>query len=73
MTDDRHTIELLTRVEEEDLRALVDGSTGITWFLGSLEGSLSGAPFAARVRYTRTWIRPEGEGWRLLAAHVSSA
>ncbi|WP_243715139.1 nuclear transport factor 2 family protein [Micromonospora sp. KC207] len=52
---------------------LVVGGTGVTWFLGTLEGTLAGKPFLARVRYTRTWILDEEEGWRLIAAHVSPA
>lgn len=62
----------MTRVEEEELSVLVVGDTGITCFLGTLEGKLSGTQFTARIRYTRTWIR-EVHGWRLLAVHVSDA
>jgi predicted ABC-type sugar transport system permease subunit len=62
----------ITRVDEDELTALVVGDTGITWFLGTLEGTLSGTRFTARVRYTRTWIH-DAHGWRLLAAHVSEA
>ncbi|MEU8071487.1 MULTISPECIES: nuclear transport factor 2 family protein [unclassified Micromonospora] len=65
--------QTMTRVHEEDLAALVVGGTGVTWFLGTLEGTLAGEPFLARVRYTRTWILDEDEGWRLLAAHVGPA
>jgi len=61
----------MTRVDEEDLAVLVVGGTGVTWFLGTLEGTLAGEPFVARVRYTRTWILDENAGWRLIAAHVS--
>jgi hypothetical protein len=61
-----------TRVDEEDLAVLVVGDTGVTWFLGTLEGAMAGEQFHARVRYTRTWIRTEA-GWRLIAAHVSAA
>jgi hypothetical protein len=63
----------MTRVNEEDLAVLVVGGTGVTWFLGTLEGTLAGEPFLARVRYTRTWILDEDKGWRLIAAHVSPA
>ncbi|MET8912582.1 nuclear transport factor 2 family protein [Micromonospora sp. NPDC004551] len=61
----------MTRVEEEDLSVLVVGGTGVTWFLGTIEGTLAGEPFLARVRYTRTWILDSDKGWRLIAAHVS--
>ena len=27
-------------------------------------------PFEARMRYTRTWIRDDRYGWRILAAHA---
>jgi ketosteroid isomerase-like protein len=63
----------LTEVHQEDLAVLVAGDTGITWFLGRLSGTFLGTDFTARVRYTRTWIRTDGLGWRLIAAHVSEA
>jgi hypothetical protein len=65
--------QALTEVSQERLDVLVDGRTGVTWFLGSLAGELKGEPFTARVRYTRTWIHTDEHGWRLLAAHVSPA
>lgn len=65
--------QVLTKVVEEDLVVLVDGRTGVTWFLGTLEGTFGGAPFAARLRYTRTWIHEDEHGWRLVAAHASTA
>ncbi|GAA1948113.1 nuclear transport factor 2 family protein [Kitasatospora viridis] len=62
----------LTRVAEEELTVLVTGATGVTWFLGTLAGAVDGQEFAARLRYTRTWVHADGGGWRLLAAHVSA-
>jgi uncharacterized protein DUF4440 len=62
----------ITRVEEEDLSVLVVADTGITCFLGTLAGTLSGTQFTARIRYTRTWIH-DTHGWHLLAVHVSDA
>jgi hypothetical protein len=44
--------QVLTRVEESELRVLVTGSTGVTWFLGTLEGGVGGEPFAGQMRYT---------------------
>jgi len=61
----------LTEVAEEDLQVLVDGTTGVTFFLGRLAGVFQGEPFSARLRYTRTWVYSAENGWRLLAAHVS--
>ncbi|WP_027346881.1 nuclear transport factor 2 family protein [Hamadaea tsunoensis] len=62
----------LTEVTEEDLRVVADGTTGVTFFLGTLSGAFEGQEFTARLRYTRTWVLGE-RGWRLLAAHVSDA
>jgi ketosteroid isomerase-like protein len=64
--------QVLTKVMEEDLTVLVEGRTGVTWFLGALEGTFAGTPFAARLRYTRTWIYDHDHGWRVVAAHASS-
>ncbi len=63
--------QVLTKVIEEDLTVLVEGRTGVTWFLGALEGTFAGTPFAARLRYTRTWIHTDDHGWRVVAAHAS--
>ncbi|RZT83665.1 uncharacterized protein DUF4440 [Pseudonocardia sediminis] len=62
--------QVLTRVDEEDLRVLVTGTTGVTWFLGSVAGTIGGQEFAARLRYTRTWAHDDS-GWRIVAAHAS--
>ena len=56
--------------KKDDL-ALVDGRTGVTWFLGTLEGAFGGVPFAARVRCTRTWLHDDAHGWRIVAAHLA--
>jgi hypothetical protein len=69
----RSGLQSMTRVHEENLEVLVVAGTGVTWFLGTLEGSTAGEPFAARVRYTRTWLHDDSSGWRLIAAHVSLA
>ncbi|MEH1015485.1 hypothetical protein V6U90_20520 [Micromonospora sp. CPCC 206060] len=49
----------------------VAGRTGVTWFLGTLRGSVAGTPFQVRMRYTRTWNRNGKHGWRIVAAHAS--
>lgn len=69
----RSRTQVMTRVDEESLDVLVDGSTGVTWFLGTLEGSYAGTPFSVRLRYTRTWIHDAQHGWRIVAAHSSPA
>jgi len=60
-------------VSEEDLTVLVEGRTGVTWFLGTVEGTFARVPFAARLRYTRTWIHDDHHGWRVVAVHASRA
>jgi Domain of unknown function (DUF4440) len=55
---------------EEDLDLLVDGRTGVTFFLGTVGGTFGGSPFVARLRYTRTWVCHDDLGWRLFAAHI---
>ena len=62
--------QVLSRVKESDLRVLVTGSTGVTWFLGTLEGIVGGESFSARMRYTRTWAREADGGWKIVAAHA---
>lgn len=64
--------QVLTALVPEELTVLVDGRTGVTWFLGRLAGTFDGEPFAARMRYTRTWIRDDRHGWRIVAAHASA-
>jgi ketosteroid isomerase-like protein len=61
--------QVLTRVEEEDLRVLATAHTGVTWFLGTLAGTVGGRPMVSRMRYTRTWLHDE-RGWRIIAAHA---
>lgn len=63
--------QVLHRLQEEELRVLATPTAGVTWFLGVLEGAIGGEPFAARMRYTRTWIRDEQTGWKVVAAHAS--
>jgi hypothetical protein len=64
----------LTRLDEEDLQVLVAGATGVSWFLGTVAGTVDGQEFTARLRYTRTWVRAGDEhGWRVVAVHASPA
>jgi ketosteroid isomerase-like protein len=62
--------QVLTRVEEEELRVLATAHTGVTWFLGTLEGTVGGRPMVARMRYTRTWTHDQS-GWKIIAAHAT--
>ncbi|MEU6562231.1 nuclear transport factor 2 family protein [Nocardia nova] len=67
----RSKAQIVNKLEEEELTVLVEGTTGVTWFLGAIEGSVHGSPFAARMRYTRTWAHDDSRGWRVVAAHAS--
>jgi ketosteroid isomerase-like protein len=58
--------------DQQDLQVTVVGSTGITHVLAVLQGTAGAQPFAARLRYTRTWVHADGT-WRVLTAHASSA
>ncbi|MEU4221402.1 nuclear transport factor 2 family protein [Actinoplanes sp. NPDC026623] len=62
--------QVITSIREQELTVLVAGETGVTWFLGVLEGTIAGAPFKAQMRYTRTWICDDRHGWRIIAAHA---
>ncbi|SEN77843.1 nuclear transport factor 2 family protein [Actinacidiphila rubida] len=59
-------------LDQHDLQVTVVGATGVTRLLASLQGTAAGTPFAARLRYTRTWVHTDGI-WRVLAAHASAA
>ncbi|MBG0832371.1 nuclear transport factor 2 family protein [Planomonospora sp. ID67723] len=69
----RSRTQVMTKVVQEDLTVLVEGTTGVTCFLGTLEGTFAGEPFAGRLRYTRTWTHSPEYGWRILAAHAGPA
>ena len=62
---------VLTSLIEEDLALVYVGSTGVTRVVLSLQGTNTGAPFTAKMLYTRTWNHDDEHGWRVLAAHIS--
>ena len=68
----RTRAQVVTKVAEEELTALTDGHTGVTWFLGTIEATVNRQPFTARMRYTRTWLYDDAHGWRVIAAHAST-
>jgi ketosteroid isomerase-like protein len=69
----RTKAQVMTSLTEEELTVLADGRTGVTWFAGTVEGTVQGSPFKARMRYTRTWLHDDTHGWRIIAAHASMA
>jgi ketosteroid isomerase-like protein len=63
--------QVMTRVDEEELRISTFGDdVGVTFFLGTLEGTVGGDSIKARMRYTRTW-KHDNTRWRIIAAHAS--
>ena len=64
-------VQTLGKLEEEDLRCMVRGPLGVTWFLGTVEATVDGQPQRARMRYTRTWLRDDTGTWRVVAAHAT--
>ena len=62
---------VITELVEEDVEALVVGTTGVTFLVARLAGTFAGQPMTARLRYTRTWTHDDAAGWRILAAHIA--
>ena len=63
---------VIEELVEEDLEVLVVDATGVTFFTGTVAGTFAGQPFAARLRYTRTWNHDTTHGWRIVAAHIAA-
>jgi hypothetical protein len=63
--------QVIATVDEQDLRVVVAGRTGVTCFYGRVAGTLDGEPFQAHMRYTRTWAYDDDRGWQLIAGHAS--
>lgn len=72
LTAHRDRTSVVDEIVEEGLELLVEGTTGVTFFLGRVAGTFDGEPLSARLRYTRTWAYGD-RGWRILAAHISPA
>jgi ketosteroid isomerase-like protein len=62
---------VVTDLVEEEVEAIVAGTTGVTFFTGRVTGTFGGQPTSARLRYTRTWVHDQRAGWRVLAAHIA--
>ncbi|WP_433343772.1 nuclear transport factor 2 family protein [Micromonospora sp. CA-111912] len=67
----RDRTSVIDELVEEELDLIVEGTTGVTFFLGRVTGTFGGVPVTARLRYTRTWTYGD-RGWRILAAHISA-
>ncbi|WP_229403533.1 nuclear transport factor 2 family protein [Micromonospora okii] len=68
----RERTSVVDELVEEELRLVVEGGTGVTFFVGRVSGTFDGSPVTTRLRYTRTWVYGE-RGWQILAAHISPA
>lgn len=63
---------VISELVEDDVEVLVSGSTGVTFFTGTVGGTFDGEPMSASMRYTRTWVHDDEAGWRILAAHIAA-
>lgn len=52
---------------EESLDVHEDGQTGMTRTVAAVDAVQGGVAMSARLRYTRLWVREDGN-WRVLAA-----
>src|SRR3954447_26894017 len=59
--------QVVSAVDEPDLRVVVARRTRVTCFYGRVEGTLGGEAFGAHLRYTRTWTYDDDRGWQLIA------
>ncbi|MEU7995141.1 nuclear transport factor 2 family protein [Micromonospora sp. NPDC049060] len=57
----------ITSLVEESLDVQEDGQTGVTRMVAAVDAVQGGAAMSARLRYTRLWVREDGN-WRVLAA-----
>lgn len=59
----------ITNLVEESLDVQEDGETGVTRTVAAVDAVQGGAAVSARLRYTRLWVREDGN-WRVLAATI---
>ena len=57
----------ITSLVEESLDVQEDGQTGMTRTVAAVDAIQGGTAMSARLRYTRLWVRQDGN-WRVLAA-----
>lgn len=62
----------ITSLAEESLDVQEDGQTGVTRMVAAVSAVQDGAAMSARLRYTRLWVREDGD-WRVLAATFAPA
>ena len=57
-------------IGNEEVEVRLQGDTAVVTGTSVQAGTRNGQPWSGRFRFTRTWIRREGE-WRMLASHSS--
>ncbi|HJU88507.1 MAG TPA: nuclear transport factor 2 family protein [Gemmatimonadaceae bacterium] len=61
----------ITRLEPSDERIQRFGAIAVVSVRMEMKGTFQGSEFAGPFRYTRVW-RAHGDGWRIVAGHVSA-
>lgn len=61
----------ITRLDPSEERVQRFGNIGVVSVRMEMAGTFHGAAFAGPFRYTRVWCE-RGDGWRLVAGHVSA-
>lgn len=61
----------ITRLEPTEERIQRFGHIAVVIVRMEMAGTFEGASFAGPFRYTRVW-RAQGDGWRIVAGHVSA-
>ncbi|KAF1714969.1 hypothetical protein CSC74_15160 [Pseudoxanthomonas yeongjuensis] len=57
-------------IGNQDVEVRLHGDTAVVTGTSVQAGTSNGQPWSGRFRFTRTWIRRDGE-WRMLASHSS--
>lgn len=68
----RTGVTAISELEEEEVRVLALEDVAVTFVVLRISATVAGAPFAGRLRYTRTWTSDLGV-WRVVAAHIGPA
>jgi hypothetical protein len=61
----------ITRLEPSEERGQIFGDIAVVRVRMEMSGTFEGVAFAGPFRYTRVW-RGTGNGWRVVAGHVSA-
>jgi ketosteroid isomerase-like protein len=67
----RRGLVRITRLEPSEERIQCFGHIAVVSVRMEMSGTFEGETFAGPFRYTRVW-RSQGDGWRIVAGHVSA-